>query len=67
MPGGTHVYCMEPGSDRITYLQDANDWNTVYVSSVIRSFNAQKMPCPVMRIIRELPTEKNLLHFLSTV
>lgn len=20
LPGGTHVYCLEPGSDRITYL-----------------------------------------------
>ena len=60
IPGGTNVYSISPDNTKspITGIQ----WNFVYVSSILRSFNP--VYWEYMRIIPELTTKEDFKDFL---
>jgi hypothetical protein len=41
------------------------EWNNVFMSSVLRSLDGPSLPCPVMRVVRELKTPSNFQEFLQ--
>ena len=65
IPGGTQVYALEHGSDVQREIMGILEWNNVFMSSVLRSLEAPKLPCPVMRVVRELKTPESFQDFLQ--
>lgn len=58
IPGGTSVYSVDHHSEKRQELVGVNDWNNVFVSSVLRSLDP--LPVPLMRVLRELPSDEQL-------
>lgn len=42
-----------------------HEWNNVYMSSMLRALQAPNLPCPVMRVVRELKTPEVFEEFLQ--
>jgi len=64
IPGGTQVFALDQYSDEHHEIQGILEWNNVFMSSVLRSLEGPHLPCPLMRVIRELNTPKNFEDFL---
>ena len=65
IPGGTQVYAIDQYSEEHHEIIHINEWNNVFMSSVLRSLDSQNLPCPAMRVIRELSTPENFKEFLQ--
>ena len=64
IPGGTQVYALDQFSDHHHEILGILEWNNVFMSSVLRSLEAPILPCPIMRVIRELPSPQSFNDFL---
>ena len=56
IPGGTNVYALDQYSDHHHEILGILEWNNVFMSSVLRSLDVPNLPCPLMRVLRELST-----------
>lgn len=56
IPGGTQVYALDGNSDAQNDIIGTVEWNNVFMSSVLRSFETPNLPCPTMKVLRELKT-----------
>jgi hypothetical protein len=65
IPGGTNVYALDQHSDQHHEIQGILEWNNVFMSSVLRSLDVPNLPCPIMRVLRELHSPQNFEDFLQ--
>ena len=65
IPGGTQVFAMDSTTNFHHEIKGIHEWNNVYVSSVLRALESSELPCPLMRIVRELETPSNFQEFLQ--
>lgn len=53
------MYALDGYSDVHYEILGTLEWNNVFMSSVLRSFEVPKLPTPVMKVIRELKTPES--------